>query len=209
MNLFHLAVLYVVKAWQKAHRSLNVFNNIYAKAYLQYKKACYQRDIQFYGFPRLRFGEGCDVKIGKGFICRSAGNTSLDDITSSYMVVHSGAQLHIGNNSGISDTVIVCTTSITIGYYVNIGNGTIIIDSDMHHLDWQTRIDRESDRQGLNNQPVTIGNHVFIGMRTIILKGVTIGDKSVVAAGSVVCRDIPPCEMWGGNPAHFIKKIGS
>jgi acetyltransferase-like isoleucine patch superfamily enzyme len=48
---------------------------------------------------------------------------------------------------------------------------------------------------------------VFIGARCIILKGVTIGEKSIVAAGSVVTKNIPEGEVWGGNPAKFIKKI--
>lgn len=51
----------------------------------------------------------------------------------------------------------------------------------------------------------TIGDDVWIGYNSIILGGVTIGRGSVVAAGSVVTKDIPPCEIWGGNPAHKIK----
>ena len=207
MHILSTIVLYAVKAGQKAGKCLNVLNSMYAKAYLRHKKARFHSDILFYGFPRLQFGKGSEISISKGFICRSKGSTALDDITSSYLVVAPGARLSIGDNSGISDTAIICRKAITIGSHVNIGNGTIIIDSDMHHLDWRQRIDRAADIQGLNDKPVTIGDHVFIGMRSIILKGVTIGEKSVVAAGSVVCHDIPPGELWGGNPAHFIRKI--
>lgn len=55
--------------------------------------------------------------------------------------------------------------------------------------------------------PVVIGNNVFIGMDTLVLKGVTIGDRAVVAARSVVTKSIPADEVWGGNPAKFIRKI--
>ena len=61
--------------------------------------------------------------------------------------------------------------------------------------------------QNAKTAPIRIGNHVFIGARCIIGKGITIGEKSIVAAGSVVTKNIPPKEMWGGNPAKFIKPI--
>lgn len=54
---------------------------------------------------------------------------------------------------------------------------------------------------------VTIGKRVFIGMNTLIVNAVEIGDNAVIGAGSVVNRDIPPNEIWAGNPARFIKKI--
>ncbi|WP_262710533.1 acyltransferase [Dinghuibacter silviterrae] len=57
----------------------------------------------------------------------------------------------------------------------------------------------------MNSAPVKIGDNVFIGMDSIILKGVTIGSNVVVAAGSVVARDIPDNQIWGGNPAKFIR----
>ena len=54
---------------------------------------------------------------------------------------------------------------------------------------------------------VIIGNNVFIGMNTLIVNAVSIGDNAVIAAGSIVNKDIPANEIWGGNPARFIKKI--
>lgn len=54
---------------------------------------------------------------------------------------------------------------------------------------------------------VNIGKKVFIGMNTLIINAVNIGDKAVIGAGSVVTKDIPAGELWGGNPARFIKKI--
>ena len=53
---------------------------------------------------------------------------------------------------------------------------------------------------------VVIGSKVFIGMNTLIVNSVNIGDGAVVAAGSVVTRDIPANEIWGGNPIKFIKR---
>ena len=56
--------------------------------------------------------------------------------------------------------------------------------------------------------PVVIEDYVWIGMNSIILKGVTIGKGAVVAAGSVVTKSVPPMTVVGGNPAEVIKKVG-
>lgn len=61
--------------------------------------------------------------------------------------------------------------------------------------------------QNAKTAPIVIGDYVFIGARCMILKGVTIGDRSIVAAGSVVTKSIPADELWGGVPAKFIKKL--
>lgn len=53
---------------------------------------------------------------------------------------------------------------------------------------------------------VHIGKNAFIGAHTIICNSVSIGEHSIIGAGSVVTKDIPPYEIWGGNPAHFIRK---
>lgn len=54
-------------------------------------------------------------------------------------------------------------------------------------------------------QPVHIGNHVWVGMNATIMKGVTIGDNAIIAAGALVTKDVPAGEIWGGVPARFIK----
>lgn len=112
--------------------------------------------------------------------------------------------LHIGNNSGFNGVLIHCRNYVSIGDYVNIGGGTRIFDSDFHPIDY---LKRRLSTDGTVSKPVVIGNDVFIGTGCIIGKGVMIGDRSIVAAGSVVVKPIPSDEMWGGNPAMFIKKI--
>ena len=112
-----------------------------------------------------------------------------------------GAELIMEKGSGVSGTVICASKSIRIGEGTIAGSGAMIIDSDFHALDedlgWVHAYESTS-------RPIAIGNFVFIGARAIILKGVTIGDKSVIGAGAVVSRNVPTRHMAVGNPARII-----
>jgi acetyltransferase-like isoleucine patch superfamily enzyme len=175
---------------------------------LHYKSAVYQLkkadakfcdDIIFTGANTLNING--DVSIGKAFICRTSpgGHPRI--------TVNKNADLTIGDFSGINNVTILCHNKIHIGNHVNIGNGTYIYDSNFHSLDWNVRKDRIKDIANAKSVPIHIGDYVFIGARCIIGKGITIGEKSIIAAGSVVTRNVPAGEIWGGNPAKFIKKI--
>ncbi len=87
------------------------------------------------------------------------------------------------------------------------GGGTYINDSNHHSTDWRDRADRKLDVQNAKTAPIVIGDYVFIGARCMILKGVTIGEKSIIAAGSVVVKDIPANCIAGGNPCKVIKVL--
>lgn len=115
--------------------------------------------------------------------------------------------LKIGNNVGMSSSSILCKHHISIGNNVIIGGNTLIIDSDSHSLDALSRITKSNDMATTKSGEVTIGNNVFIGARSVILKNVTIGENVIVGASSVVTKSIPANELWGGNPAKFIRKI--
>ncbi len=116
------------------------------------------------------------------------------------------ARLTLGANSGMSGTVVCAASSIEIGEGTLIGSGAMIIDNDFHELSpegW-----REASPS--NARPIKIGREVFIGARAIILKGVTIGDRAIVGAGSVVTRDVPANCLATGNPASVRpKKTGA
>lgn len=112
--------------------------------------------------------------------------------------------ISIGDHSGGSAVVISSRSSISIGEYVKMGGNVRIFDHDFHSLDSRIRRTKE-DRNHVNSRPVSIGKEVFIGTNSTILKGVTIGERSIVAAGSVVVKSIPADEVWGGNPAKCIR----
>lgn len=120
------------------------------------------------------------------------------------IVARKNAKILIGNRVGISNTAFYSREEITVGDDAVIGAGCKIYDNDFHSIVADYRLDGNSH---VKSAPVHIGNRTFIGGHTIILKGVTIGEGAVVAAGSVVTKSIPRNEIWGGNPAKFIKTV--
>lgn len=114
------------------------------------------------------------------------------------------AQIVIGDNCGISNTTMIATKSIVLEDRVCIGGGTRIYDTDHHSVIPEYRLNGNTH---VCSAPVLLKEECFVGSDCIILKGVTIGRRSVVGAGSVVTKSIPDNEIWAGNPAHFVKKM--
>lgn len=123
------------------------------------------------------------------------------------IVVTKGACLKIGNDVGISQASIICHHSITIGNNVKIGGGAKIYDTNFHSLDPILRRERNQDMLHKKCAPVVIEHDAFIGAGVIVLAGVTIGANSIIGAGSVVTKSVPPNQVWGGNPACFLKNL--
>lgn len=145
-----------------------------------------------------------EFRFGKNISILSEG---IDNITRSQIVVLPNAILEIGDNTGMSQVSIICKQYIHIGENVKIGAGCLIIDTNFHNTDWKIRRNHDEDLKSAINSSVSIGNDCFIGARCIINKGVTIGDRSIISAGSVVIKDIPADCIAGGNPCKIIKYI--
>jgi acetyltransferase-like isoleucine patch superfamily enzyme len=149
-----------------------------------------------------KFADGGTVKIGKNVDINSAfWANPVGGTQTCFLIKGNDAVIEIGDNVGMSNVVLAARTSITIGQYVNLGGGVKIFDTDFHSIDLQERLNDIN----IPTRPVFIEDGCFIGADAIILKGVTIGKESVVGAGSVVAKSIPAGEIWGGNPAKFIK----
>lgn len=146
------------------------------------------------------------IKIGKGFSCNSGSSYNpIGGDTICRFAVYENGDLSIGDRVGISNSTIVCQERVKIGDKVLIGGGCRIWDTDFHSQNPDTRTSSRDD--DVKKAPVTIGNKVFIGGGSLILKSVSIGDNSIIAAGSVVTKNVPENEIWGGNPAKLIRKI--
>lgn len=113
------------------------------------------------------------------------------------IIVFKNAKLVLKGGFINSDVKIRCLCSIEIGRGAKISHDVTIMDSDAHVLEYEGYI---------SSKPVVIGEHVWIGTKAIILKGVKIGDGAVVAAGSVVTKDVPAHCLVAGNPARVIKE---
>jgi acetyltransferase-like isoleucine patch superfamily enzyme len=106
------------------------------------------------------------------------------------------ARLHIGNNVGINQgTRIACSQEISIGDGCMIGDECVIIDNDFHGI----------NKGPAKCDPIRIGNNVWLATRVIVLRGVTIGEGSIICAGSVVTHSIGPHCLAAGIPARTIQ----
>ena len=159
------------------------------------------------GIPFINVSLGGTLIIGKNFwMNNKIFANPIGRVQRCSIVVGNGAKLVIGENVGMSSTAIVCYDNIEIGDNVNLGGNTVIYDTDFHSLNFMDRRNRKKDIENTNTSPVKIGNDVFIGAHTTILKGIEIGENSIVGASSVVTRNVPSNEIWAGNPAKLIRK---
>lgn len=159
--------------------------------------------VTFYGKCHLRiYGR---MTIGDNFICQAGSLASIDCASESKIQVEPNGILTIGDNVGMSSVVLHCWDSIIIDDNVKLGAGCLVMDTNFHSTDAILRASADVQKY-VRTAPIHIKHDVFIGARSIICKGVTIGANSIIAAGSVVVKDVPDNEIWGGNPAIYIKK---
>lgn len=157
---------------------------------------------------RIIINNNGNVTIGNELMINSGGRYNpLDGANKTHIICLAGAKLDIGNNVGISNSIIYCANNIIIGNNVSIGGGCKIFDTDFHAMNSNIRRTKREILNEIKTKPIIIKNNAWIGGYTIMLKGVVIGENSVIGAGSVVTTNVPDNEMWAGNPARFIKKI--
>jgi acetyltransferase-like isoleucine patch superfamily enzyme len=170
------------------------------------------RKVTFSEFPKIygiviwkcsgKIRLGKNVRITSSFNGNPVGGQSK----TCFLITREG-KISIGNNVAISNSTIVSMNEIEIKDDVMIGGGVQIFDTDFHSINYDNRL--MSPDPDIKTARVVINKGAFIGARAIILKGVTIGEKSVVAAGAIVTKNIPPFQIWGGNPAKFIKNLNN
>lgn len=148
---------------------------------------------------------GGKVRIGDNFYFSSG--YAVNPIGSNLqgaIYVESGASLTIGNDVGMSSTRMWIHDSVTIGNNIKIGACVLITDTDAHPLDY---LARRTSNDGTKSAPIEIEDDVWVGAHSIILKGVTIGARSIIGAGSVVTKSIPADCVAAGNPCRVIKNL--
>ena len=135
-----------------------------------------------------------ECKLSSDSTLTVSGHFSI--YTGLHLALDPGAHCSFGSGFISNHVTIDCHRAVTIGDDVAISKGVTIRDSDNHSINGNTEV----------SAPIHIGNHVWIGVNAVILKGVSIGDGAVLAAGAVVTRDVPPKALVGGVPAKVIKE---
>ena len=164
------------------------------------------RGWRIFGMPIIQRHRLSQMCLGSGLELRSWPGSN--PLTPNHPVVlatwQAGAVLRLGDNCGLTGAVIVAARRVDIGDRVLLGANCTVTDTDFHPLaPW----DRQRDILAGATAPVVIEDDVFVGMHSLILKGVTIGRGAVVGAGSVVTRDVPPGLIVAGNPARRVGRV--
>lgn len=182
-----------------------LWNDLLNSVIFSLKRVQVSSAVQINGVVMI-VGRGENISIGSGTIISSGKRANpIGGASRTILSVSANGRIEIGKECGISNSAIVATTSVIIEDQVMIGGNCKIYDTDFHSIDFDSRMMKPDPN--VKCKAVRIKKGAFIGAHSIILKGVCIGEKSVIGAGSVVTHDIPDGEVWGGNPAQFIRGI--
>lgn len=156
------------------------------------------KNAHFRGFCHFKRLQNSIITIGDNctFLSDRTAN-SIGLYCPCLLTADKNATLTIGNNVGLSGTRIWATTVVKIGNNVKCGANTLITDTDAHNDD---------PRSG-KNAPITIADNVWLGTNVIVLKGVSIGENTLIGAGSVVSKSIPANVIAAGNPCRVIRNL--
>ncbi len=165
---------------------------------------------------------GANVRLALGARLINLGapaNARLvgDCVIRAILKLEAGAQLHIGRFAYLGDGVLVSVKErVMIGEATLLAHGVQVFDNNSHPISAAQRelqfrrMIGYKDKVGpilIEAAPITIGNRCWIGMNTIVMKGVSIGDDTVVAAGSVVTSTLPGGVIAAGNPARIVREL--
>lgn len=153
--------------------------------------------ILFKNYPNFKYGNNCTFGVEQSPFFFTT--YMYVDCREPCDVIQIGNNCHFNNNISL----IAKGGNIKIGDNCLIGSSIRMISSDFHDIDPANRF----KPQTINSKSINIGNNVFIGDDVTILKGVNIGDNSVIASGALVSRDIEDDCIVGGVPAVLIKKL--
>lgn len=183
-------------------------SNPFVPLMLKLQHIPYGKGCKFFELPVI-VKAGGNIKIGSQMTLASSFLSNMIGLWQrSVIIARNGGRIQIGDDVSMSGVTIYAFKHIEIGDHTIIGANTKIFDSDFHPIDPQIRILNEDDKEHTAMKETIIGKNVFIGCNVLILKGVHIGNNSVIDAGSVVSKDVPPDCIAAGNPATIIKRLG-
>ena len=177
------------------------FYRWFNRCFFRLKKVHYGLNLQVYNKVYLQIRNG-EMYVGDNFTLTSGDciNPLCRNIRACIYITHGGT-VNIGNNVGMSSPCLWIKESLTIGNNVKIGGNCIIMDNDVHQID---HLVRRSNKGGVKSSPIIIEDDAWLGANVLVLKGVTIGARSIIGAGSVVTKSIPADCIAAGNPCRVI-----
>ncbi len=175
----------------KLHKLLSTFNGAISGTPIL------MQPLQLVGKGQIRFNN--NVQIGYYPAPRYYDGLSYLEVRNKEASINFGSNIAINNN-----LIIICAaTSVSIGNNVFIGHDVEILDSDLHAIDPILR----NENGAFLSASVTIEDNVFIGNNAKILKGVTVGENSIIAHSAIVAKSFPKNSIIGGNPSKIIGVI--
>ena len=183
------------------------FTNIYAHFELRASGVVIGAGSLFFGLPVIKMAKGSKITIGEQAMLISTSHYTALGVNHPVVLrtLQSGASIVLGTRVGISGGSICAVQSVEIGADTLLGANVTIADTDFHSINPHYR--RTTDYSRIGVAPVKIGSRVFIGTNAIVLKGVTIGDNTIIGAGSVVTKSIPANVIAAGNPCRVIRNL--
>lgn len=165
------------------------------------------KGVDAIGAPVVDLHEGSSIHLGQNV--RLISKTFATALGVNHAVVlrtvSANAQIRIGKGVGVSGGSVCAARLVEIGENTMLGANVTITDTDFHSLHPVHRGGHTHPTVGV--APVSIGKRVLIGTNAIVLKGVTIGDNSVIGAGSVVTKSIPENTIAAGNPCRVLRSL--
>jgi len=187
------------------------FYSSFIRVFLRHHRCSVGSDLSCDGIPRIRMQRPGSINMGQNVTlnCRKMSNLAGISQPTILQCINEG-RISLGDGSGLSGAILSSRSHISLGQRCNLGVNARLYDHDFHSLNHSHRTDRRTDQSHTKSAPIEIGDDVLVGANVIILKGVTIGPRSVVAAGSVVPKgNYPADSLIGGNPAKVIRQLGN
>lgn len=197
---------YIFRTLRKIHINLSLIWGTGITRFLCFLKGVkLGKHSRFYGRPRIHRNPHCRISIGDY-------NTFRSDLTNNIgynnkcilLAREENSIIETGNNSSFNGVAICAVERITIGNNVMIGYNALLTDSDGHPIDPEKRVKHTA--KGLA-KPIIIKDNVWIGANSTILKGVQIGENSVIGANSYITTNIPPNVVAAGNPCKVVMPL--
>lgn len=183
--------------YEQRNNFISFLSTIYDRLKMRIWGIKYGKNCIFRGSTLFFKCRGSNISIGNNCEFNSTSYFNFRGINHRCIIQtgRKSASIVIGNNCGFSGCSIVSNCNISIGNHVLCGANVIIGDRDDHE-----------DIYSSESKPIIIGNNVWLGMNVTVMKGVTIGNNSIIGAGSIVTHNIPNNVIAVGIPAKVIKQ---